>query len=369
MVAIAGTALCGLVVALMFIIGDGDQSGVVSRDDEGGLAESADGMNGAGSNDETQPGKTTASAAGDGSSATADDTEDESSHEVTPVDGGPAADSSDETDVDTSDGSADGPPPDEVDVPTATGPSPGTEGNGGTPATVVTEAAPNHPSVGGTGPTTVLKPPQLPPEGIAALDPPTGSTPDTASYNGPEPTEDELMALGRAMKNARIALNARDFVRASTQLATADRLARLPEHRAMVERLKLLADYSRQFQAAFKNGLEKLKSTDELVIDEHRVAVVEVNPQRIILRAAGQNRSYPMSDLPDQLVLAIADLWFDLNAASTGVFKGAFYAVGPDANAAEARRFWDEARRAGADPADLPLVLDDNYDLTRGPGR
>jgi hypothetical protein len=176
------------------------------------------------------------------------------------------------------------------------------------------------------------------------------------------------MALGRAIKNARIALNANDFVRASMQLATADRLARLPEHRAMIARLKLLADYSQQFQAAFKDGLEKLKSTDELVIDEHRVAVVEVNPQRIILRTPGQNRSYPMSDLPDKLVVAIADLWFDQNAASTNVFKGAFHAVGPDANPAEARRFWDEAKRAGADLADLPLVLDDNYDLTRGPG-
>jgi hypothetical protein len=190
------------------------------------------------------------------------------------------------------------------------------------------------------------------------------SEPKPREAAGPPLTEEELLELGRSLTRARNALGAQDFDRAFRELASAERMARLPEHRAKVARLQQLADYTQQFWAAFRDGLRSLKSGLELVIDRDMLSVVEVSPERIVLRGYGRNKSFPMSDLPDKLVMAVADQWFDQTKTSTRVFKGAYYATGPNADPAQARQLWEAARRAGADIHDLPAVLDDRYDLT-----
>jgi hypothetical protein len=220
-----------------------------------------------------------------------------------------------------------------------------TPGAGGT--TTVTERT-------GTGP-----PPSGGDPGATQAGPGTGGPPVAT------PSESKLADLGRALTRTKTALGAKDFLRASRELANAQRLATLPEHRAKVDRLEKLVGYTQQFWQAFQEGLQGVRATEEIVIDDSRVNVVEINPQRIVLRGAGQTKSYPMTDLPSKLVVAIADRWFDQNDPASKVMKGAYYATGPDANPTEARRLWDEARRAGVEVGNLAEVLNDSYDLTR----
>jgi len=175
------------------------------------------------------------------------------------------------------------------------------------------------------------------------------------------PTERELMALGQALTKARLALANRSFSDASRELAEAKRLAKLPEHRGKVERLKLLADYVQQFWDAYHDGLKGLQAGHELVIGNARIAVVEVGPESLVLRSRGENRRLAVGDLPPTAVMAIADRWFDQRVASTKVFKGAYMAVDPQGSRSAAQRLWEEARLGGADVTDLMQVLSDKY--------
>ena len=92
--------------------------------------------------------------------------------------------------------------------------------------------------------------------------------------------------------------------------------------------------------------------------------VVENNARHLILRVAGRNKTYPIDSLPVELATELADRWFEANAASTKIFRGAMMAVTPGFDKSEARQLWRAARLSGnVDIGDLELVLDDDYQL------
>jgi len=177
------------------------------------------------------------------------------------------------------------------------------------------------------------------------------------------PTRRELEDLGRALSTARTALSERNLDVAEEQLKLAEGLAQLPEHKGLVERLDKLREYVGEFWNAVRDALEALEPGQELTIGNTIVAVVEVTPERLVLRVAGQNRRYRLEELPSGLAIVLADRWFDASAPSTKVFKGAFMAVDRSYTPADARRLWDEAQRAGVPLDDLLPVLDDQYEL------
>jgi hypothetical protein len=374
---IVGAAVGGLaavLIAWFFIFGgksgDADNGVANSQDDEGTIVAAADNVTADSSATNDNVAATGAGSAGDppqtavtggGTSAGVVATSDADDDAIEPSSSGT------DEDGQTARPPATNATPTDTDVPptTTTGQTPPSTG-GGVPFAASDGQDPIPDISPGAGGTTTVTRPTLPRPGASGINPGAAQPgPGTGGAPVAAPSERELVDLGRALTRTKTALGAQDYLRASRELANAQRLARLPEHRAKVERLKKLVNYNQQFWQAFQEGLQGVRATEEIVIDDSRVNVVEINPQRIILKGAGQTKTFPMTDLPGKLVVAIADRWFDQNDPAHKVMKGAYYATGPDANPTEARRLWDEAQRAGVEVGDLAEVLNDSYDLTR----
>ena len=165
------------------------------------------------------------------------------------------------------------------------------------------------------------------------------------------------------------ALSGRQLDAARMELDEAEHLAKQPEHKKRVKRLRRLHHYVAQFWGAVKDALKDLDATDEIEIDDDPVAiVVEISKKQICLWRDGQQlacRIVPgkdytiIKDMPWDLVMAIADCWFDQSKPQNSVFKGAFLAVDPGANSKDARRLWNEAEAAGINTHKLMEVLEE----------
>ena len=127
----------------------------------------------------------------------------------------------------------------------------------------------------------------------------------------------------------RTALTEQNFDEADKFIAQAAELAQADEHRQMVARLREIAGYVKQFRTAVEAGARSLETKDLQVGSSAFVSFVEVLPDRVIVRTAGQNRNYPYAELPPGLAQAIVDQQLDGSDPTSRVVKGAYYAVGP----------------------------------------
>jgi hypothetical protein len=183
----------------------------------------------------------------------------------------------------------------------------------------------------------------------------------------PTATADELAALSKALTLGRAALGEQNFDEADKYIAEAQSLARSPEHQAMAARLKEVAGYVRQFRKAVELASQGFDAAESFTVGTStRVAVVEVLPDKIILRHTGQNKTYPYAELPPGLAVAIADHKLDGNDPMSRVVKGAFYAVSKGDRVAlrqKAKTWWEEAQLGGVDLSHLMPFLTESYDL------
>ena len=181
----------------------------------------------------------------------------------------------------------------------------------------------------------------------------------------PTPSAEQLQQFGKVLSDARRALEDQDSAQAKRLLATAKSMPAREKDREKYERLVTLTSYVADYWKATDDALNRLNGGDELMIGERRIILVEVTADRLVIRAEGQNRTFTRDSLPMWFRVWLADSWFDANAASTKVFRGAMMAVNSEYGADQARKTWQEAQREGADLNDLQLVLDDDYDLTK----
>jgi len=183
------------------------------------------------------------------------------------------------------------------------------------------------------------------------------------------PTKEELVQLGKALQDAKAATGEFNFDDADAALAKAEKLAKLPDHKAKLARLKEVKGLVKQFHdrlveaavgmdggASFKVGTSTM------------IAMIEANPKQVILRVAGQNKTYQYSDLPVGLAAALADMKLEGSDPVSRVVKGAYVASHrsstPD-QLQQAKSWWDEATLGGADVTHLMPFLTDTYDLAK----
>jgi hypothetical protein len=187
------------------------------------------------------------------------------------------------------------------------------------------------------------------------------------------PAMNELEDLTRLVQTARTALAERNLDGADQALTKAESLAKLPEHRAKIARLKKLAYFTREFWNAVGKGLSGLKAGQEITIGGVTIIIVEADADRLVFRAPNEvrNRRYSRAEIPGGVAMAVANLWLNESDPTSRVVKGAAYAVetkGAPAQvadrAASARRLWQEAAQMGADTSDLMMTLDESYDFT-----
>ena len=185
----------------------------------------------------------------------------------------------------------------------------------------------------------------------------------------PMPTKAELAALGKALTAGKEALTKYDFAAADEQIAAAQTLAKLPEHQDLTSRLKEVAGYVKQFKNAVNEGLKALQPQQEIKVGTSTmVIVVAVSPEKLTIRRAGGNVTYPVDELPAGLMMAIADSWFKQDDPVNRVIKGAYFAVAEgdvDSHREKAKKYWDEAIAVGIDVKPLLPFLTDKYDLDK----
>lgn len=161
-----------------------------------------------------------------------------------------------------------------------------------------------------------------------------------------------------ALVAIRQAVSARNLDALPPALAAAAKLKGEDKYDAELERLDELSEYVGKFWQAVERGCRSLQSVSELEVGDQRVAVVEYENGRLVLRVAGQNKAYTQKDMPPKLALTLAGLVLKDNAAQNKVFFGAFLALDAKGDRKLARQYWDEAAAAGIDVKRLLPELD-----------
>ena len=188
------------------------------------------------------------------------------------------------------------------------------------------------------------------------------TTAEPLTETAPSPTAVELAQLKKLVAAGHLALNRGEFSTCATLISQARQLPLDDAGEGLVERLATLHEYVVQYHQAIEDGLQGIEG-EELTLNQTTVYVVEANDSAIVLRMLGRNRRFDRNKLPTGFAMAVADRWFDQQAASTKVFKGAFMAVTPRFSDEDVRTIWSKAAAEGADLGDLMLVLDDRKAL------
>lgn len=152
------------------------------------------------------------------------------------------------------------------------------------------------------------------------------------------------------------AMAARDLLKAREELNALAAQVRHPRQRDCVAALESLLLHLEEFWRGLTEATASLRSTEEIPIGETMVIVVEANRERIVVRAAGQNRAYGVREMPTVLIRAIVEQRFQ-KGPDTQVLLGAFLAVDPKGDPGEATRLWQAAQRSGTDVALLMQAL------------
>jgi hypothetical protein len=200
-------------------------------------------------------------------------------------------------------------------------------------------------------------------------DVPPGETDDATVPNSkppiidtvPKPVEPPVDPAQKArfiaeLASARKALGERNTPAAKQHIEAAVKLAASGEQKELAAGIQALPKYVDGFWEAVREGLKGLEEAGELKVGNTFVSIVEVSKGRLTIRANGQNRRYPLDELPAGLAVAIANRWFD-DRPDNKVYVGAFYFVDPRTDVAEAKRLWEEAAGAGVDVKRLLALL------------
>lgn len=201
-----------------------------------------------------------------------------------------------------------------------------------------------------------------------ATPPPAMTEPASEPTPPPPPTAEQLRALAQALTTARQAIAELNLALADEELAKAETAAMLDEHKEKVRRLRLLADYVRRFQAAIDQTLGRLQAGEQVKLDEQRTfGVVEIAPDKIIIRYNGRNLSYARSSLPLGLARRLGEMSLpqDDPQRQTPALLAAYFSVHPQADEDDLRKaaqWWTEAAGLEEVP-DLITAIGDDYTL------
>ncbi|HZN33055.1 MAG TPA: hypothetical protein VFB80_04520 [Pirellulaceae bacterium] len=233
-----------------------------------------------------------------------------------------------------------------------------------TPVATPTPAPmPSPPPMPAPNPTPPVTPQPMPTPAPMPTPPPMPAPPPPPP--APMATKAEITALIKALAAAKGALADQDFAEADQQLARAENLAKLPKHQDAVARLKLVGAYVKQFRDAVATAVSNFEAGSVFMVGSStQVAFVEGFPDRVTLRIAGMNKTYPFRDMPLGLALAIADQRLLESDPVNRVVKGSYVLVHKRADSEsheKAKTWWTEAQTGGVDMSPLMPFLTDNY--------
>jgi hypothetical protein len=182
------------------------------------------------------------------------------------------------------------------------------------------QPAPNTPTPEPPKPETPPAPPTTP-------EPP--ATPPTPP---PPPAEDpaKVAAADMALAAARKAIASADWanmIKASSDAASAAISDPQKESAARLAKLAELAEY---YHGAIDMAVNKLGAGQTFELTEQlTVAVVEVTPEKLIVRFNGRNKEYPRRDIPLVIAHKVARMSIPPDAPTTQIAAEAYQAIAP----------------------------------------
>jgi hypothetical protein len=111
---------------------------------------------------------------------------------------------------------------------------------------------------------------------------------------------------GDVLAEIRSALASRDLPVAKAKLTEAAKTEGDEAFTSERDRLQSLYQHLEEFWKAVDEAAKSLEATEELMVGEIRVAVVEYEPGLLVLRVNGQNRRYTVKTLPAAVALTLA---------------------------------------------------------------
>jgi hypothetical protein len=203
-----------------------------------------------------------------------------------------------------------------------------------------------------------------PPESIA-----TDNSEAPATPPNPTPpvtvTKAEVAQLVKALEAAKAALGEANFQAADTNIDKAGSLAKLPKHQEAVARLQEISRYAQKFHEGVKAAAKGMQAGETFKVGTStQVTFVEAKADKIILRIAGTNKTYPLNDLPPGLALAIAEFKLPSSDPTSHVIEGAYLLVHKRADSEtreKARSLWGQAQSTGINLNHLMPFLNDDY--------
>jgi hypothetical protein len=162
----------------------------------------------------------------------------------------------------------------------------------------------------------------------------------------------------RALAESLVAMGERQYKAARDKLIAASDTAQTDAELARVQRLEVLLGNLEQFHKLMGQFVAALQVGDEIPTGGTVIIVAEKDDKQLTLRREARNQSYPIADLPREVVVPLAEARFAKDVA-TKVLLGSYLAVDSDGDPALARQLWQEASQAGVDTKDLITDLVD----------
>ena len=201
---------------------------------------------------------------------------------------------------------------------------------------------------------TTTRQPAIPVEPEPMRDPPMPAKPDPPPTDAPDP----VAQIDDAVKRAFEALSQRDYETAEQVMKKVEPLAPQPREAKRIAGWLQLAAYAKGFQDYRKQAIDAMKPGREYDVKSKKIAVVEVNDREIMVKLAGQLKTWPRDDIPGAVLQTILETWFDANPANQ-IYLGAYHFTKPEPNFEQAEACWNKANAGGADASLLiPLLTD-----------
>lgn len=164
-----------------------------------------------------------------------------------------------------------------------------------------------------------------------------------------------------ALRELRAAMGARDLPAIKTKFEAAAKLkAGDPKYETELNRLELLGNYVTQFWQAVDRAGKTMQASEprELKSGETIAIFVEYENKTLILKVAGQLRTYPLQTMPAKVALMVAQQELAPNNANNKVIFGTFLLMDAKGDRKLAKQMWDEAAAAKVDVKFLLPELD-----------
>jgi hypothetical protein len=169
-----------------------------------------------------------------------------------------------------------------------------------------------------------------------------------------------------SLNDIREQLRAGELRQAEVLIVRAEPAAVSQQQQAQLARIKSIFMLLNSYYQAVQDAASGLSAGQPLQVGSRVVAVVQADPQQIVVRVAGKNQTYPIGQLPLRLSIALAELSLSLDDPRALAIKAAHISVSaetPPELLQNARKWMQAAIDASVVPSDMMAFFEDDYRL------